>query len=100
MIDVMVKIVACLSALAIIARTFPLIVRRMDATTAFLIRAAVHFLAVGALGELWSVLIYGNVPSLPHVILMVGVVSLMLCERRMRAISGPYHRHAQGGRST
>lgn len=78
-----VSVVACA---VILVRAEPAI-NLMGKHTPTLLRVAMHFLTVGAAGMVGSIAVFGLVPDIATTILLIGIAALLICERRVRALT-------------
>lgn len=61
----------------------------MTETTRLIVRIGYCTLAVGAIAQVGVIVLYGDRPSLPALIVAAGIAGLMLGERRIRTIVAP-----------
>lgn len=87
MIEGLLQWAAMLACAVIFTRAEPAI-NRMYTGTPILLVIAMHFLTVGPVGVIGSILIYDTVPDLASVISLIGVAALLVCERRVRVLTG------------
>lgn len=80
--------VAMLTACAVIFWRADQAVACLCGTMRPIVRLGYWALAMGALGQIGLVLLYGDVPSLPAIVVASGAALLMLAERRLRALRG------------
>lgn len=92
MIAATLQVAVCAASFIIIGRTFPPIVR-MNRETHLAIRIAMHFLFVGSIAQIFAVVCFGYIPEYSTALVMVGSATLIVCERRLRFLTGPVHRN-------
>jgi hypothetical protein len=96
--DLVAQTVFLLACLVILCRAEPAN-NRMGKDTPITLRAAFHLLTVAAAGGILYTLL-GTVPDWLSVLLAVGAAALLLCERRIKALTHVRHHqganHAQG----
>lgn len=86
MIDAVLQALAALACVVVIVRAEPAL-SRMTQYTDMRVRIAIWLCIVGAAGRLgWIVL--GGVPDPITVIMMIGLAALLICERRIRVLTG------------
>lgn len=95
MISTLLQLTTIAASAVILTRSEPAI-NRMGRQTSFLVRMSMHFLTVGAVGEIGSILLFSTVPELATCIVLVGIAALLVCERRVRALTGPLGRVGNG----
>lgn len=96
MISIISQCVVIVACVVILSRSEPAIAR-MGRKTALTLRCAMHFLTVGAAWQIGAIIVFGDIPSIATVILVAGVASLLLCERRIRMMTGRMGRRRQDG---
>ena len=85
MIDAACQLVACAACAVIAWRTEPAL-NRMGRCTHILVRFAMHLLLMSAVAQIGAIVLFGQVPGLPAVIMLLGIALLLLCERRVRVL--------------
>ncbi|MFV0662778.1 hypothetical protein [Denitromonas sp.] len=68
----------------------------MSTGSRLIVRVAYWALAVGAIAQIGTIVLYGDRPSLPALIVAAGIAGLLAGERRIRSLVAP----RQGGRHT
>lgn len=94
MISVVSQMVVIVACALILTRSEPAIAR-MGRSTGLMLRFAMLFLTVGAAWQIGAIVVLGDVPSIATVILVTGAASLLLCERRIRMMTGRMGRRRQ-----
>lgn len=84
--DFAYRFIVALACIVIILRAEPAI-SRMTPHTDLRVRFAIWLCLVGAVARLWWVCM-GGVPDSITVLLLVGLAALLMCERRIRVLTG------------
>lgn len=87
----LLQAITLVSCLVIIARAEPAL-NRMSRCTPILIRLSMHLLTIGSLAGVGCIVFRGEVPTWPTAIVLAGVATLLICERRLRVLC-PSVRH-------
>lgn len=91
MIALSLQLVTIAACAVIVTRSDPAL-NRMNRQTPLLLRTSMWLLLLGALGEIGAIVFYGHIPTAPVVLAFAGIATLMTCERRLRALTGPLGR--------
>lgn len=91
MIALSLQLVTLAACAVIVTRSDPAL-NRMSRQTPILLRISMWLLLLGALGESGAIVFYGHIPTTPVVLAFTGMATLMVCERRLRALTGPLAR--------
>lgn len=95
-LDLAAQGVAVTACIVIIWRSEPALAN-MTAGTHFLVRFSMWLAVVGAVARIGWVML-GGVPDPITLVMLIGMAALIVCERRLRVLTGTRRRHDEKSR--
>jgi Na+-translocating ferredoxin:NAD+ oxidoreductase RnfE subunit len=92
-IEFVLKAGVIIASILILVRTEPALAR-MTRYTHRSVRFAVWLLAIGALARVVDIVVFGHAPDFITFLMMCGSAALLICERRLRVLTGGKRRYA------
>lgn len=96
MIALILQILCIVASIGVLWRAEPAL-NRMSCDTHIVLRLAVHLLCVGAVAQIGAIWLFSHVPSVPELMMTIGIALLLICERRLRVLVPPPRRRAPQG---